>query len=106
MDIEKVEEFYEFLQQTKLPEGTHCKIPKLSKKAAFNIIWFLQEITGVLPDSIEQCTRRGCGELFDTHAEGHCVSDDYKEFGFKKRDEGIRLCQGCYDKHNWTLPDD
>jgi hypothetical protein len=73
--IEKIEELYEFLQGN-LPEQVHMKRPPhLSSAMAFRIIWFLQEITGVLPDKFERC--KTCGDIFNSEAEGdaelsHC----------------------------------
>jgi hypothetical protein len=68
-DLEWVNEFYGFLQG-ELPEGIGMKNrPKLSKKLAFNIIWYLQEKFSLLPDHIEQCDT--CGELYDEYSQGH-----------------------------------
>lgn len=67
-DLERIEELYEFLQGN-VPEGMHMKCPpRLSKRKAFRIIYFLQEHMGLLPDNIERCI--SCDELFDTHNEG------------------------------------
>lgn len=69
-DIEWVNEFYRFLRG-ELPEGIGMKYhkPVLTKKQAFNIIWFLQEKFPILPDQIEQCSV--CDELYDSYAQGH-----------------------------------
>jgi hypothetical protein len=73
MPIEKIEEFYKFLQG-ELPDGIHMKRPPhLSEQMAFRIIWFLQEQTCVLPDHVERC--KTCGRLYDSENEGndlHC----------------------------------
>ena len=63
--LEQVEEFYYYLTGVKIPEGMMRKSPKLSEKMAFNIIWYLQEHLYLLPNTIERCYRRGCGQLFD-----------------------------------------
>ena len=76
---EKIEELYRFLQG-ELPKGIHIKHPpKLSSRKAFRVIWFLQEVTGVLPDRYERC--KTCGDIFDSYdgvgkAE-HCYAHDY-----------------------------
>ena len=70
-----IDELFRFLKGEKLPEGTHCKMPKLKPKLAFTVIWFLQEHMHCLPDNIEQC--QGCEDLFDTDSEGYYLSDDY-----------------------------
>jgi hypothetical protein len=68
-DIEWVNEFYQFLQG-ELPSGIGMSNrPKLSRKVAFSIIWYLQEKFPIIPDHIEQCDV--CGELYDEYAEGH-----------------------------------
>jgi hypothetical protein len=71
-----IDEFYKFLKGEELPEGTHCKTPKLSPDIAFTVIWFLQEHLHVLPDNVKQCD--GCKELFDSHQEGVHLDDQYK----------------------------
>jgi hypothetical protein len=57
-DLEWVQLFYEFLQEK-----------RLSRKKAFNIIYYLQEYFPLIPDHIEQCTE--CGNLYDSYASGH-----------------------------------
>ena len=71
-----IDEFYKFLKGEELPEGTHCKMPKLSPDMAFTVIWLLQEHFHVLPSNIEQCN--GCKDLFDTDSEGVLLDDQYK----------------------------
>lgn len=70
-DLEWLDEFYEFLQGENIPEEikigkTHA--PKMSKKKAMAIIWYLQEHMRVFPDNIEKCSI--CGDLYDTWSEG------------------------------------
>ena len=69
-DLEWLQEFFAFLQGDP-PEEISIgwgKQPKLSKKKAFAIIWYLQERMRVLPENIEMCDN--CGELYDAHSEG------------------------------------
>ncbi|KKN77647.1 hypothetical protein LCGC14_0357720 [marine sediment metagenome] len=49
---------------------------KLSKKAAFSVIYFLQEDTCCLPDTIEQC--QWCEGLFDTNCEGIIIGAEWE----------------------------
>lgn len=69
-DLEWVSEFYEFMQGNvpepiKLGRGSN---PKLSKKKAMSIIWYLQEWFSILPDHIEICSV--CGDLLDSYSSG------------------------------------
>ena len=71
VSLERVEEFYEFLMG-KVPDGIKVSsrmTPKLSKRMAFTIVWFLQEQTQVFPDHYEQC--RKCKGLYNTENDGH-----------------------------------
>jgi hypothetical protein len=83
-DIEWVREFYEFLQGN-VPEGIQLGKgggPRLSKKKAFSVIWYLQEHFPLLPDQIEQCSV--CGDLYNSYSEGYY--SDVNEKGY---------CSGC-----------
>jgi predicted RNA-binding Zn-ribbon protein involved in translation (DUF1610 family) len=83
-DLEWIDEFYRFLQGD-CPENIHLdkgSQPKLSRKKAFAIIWYLQEQLPVFPDNIERCSH--CGELFDNYEGGY-----YSEL------EGRHYCESC-----------
>lgn len=67
-DLERVTEFYDFLQGNN-PDGILCKGIKLSKNKAFTIVWFLQEYLSIFPDSIEKCSE--CGDLYDSYSTGY-----------------------------------
>lgn len=75
-DLNKVNELYEYLTGGKMPDGVTCKMPKLSNSVAFDVIWFLQEVTCCLPDNIEQC--RECECLFNSDYGGFRLDDQYK----------------------------
>ena len=82
--LEMVTEFYDFLQGESpekiiIPKG---HMPKMSKKKAMAIIWYLQEVLPVLPDSIERCDN--CGGLFD-----------YNESGIHWQSKSKFFCDGC-----------
>jgi hypothetical protein len=68
--VEYIEEFFAFLQGTvpdKMKIGKSF-MPKLTRKKAFTVIWYIQERLHLLPDNIELCW--SCGSLFDTYSEG------------------------------------
>jgi len=69
-DLEKIDEFYEFLQGN-IPDCMQLRkrsIPKLTQRQAFSVIWYLQEHLSIFPDHIERCDI--CGNLYDSYAEG------------------------------------
>jgi len=79
ISIEDVDKFYRFLQG-EVPEELTLKRPlKLSSRQAFLVIYYLQEVFGILPDNYERC--KTCGDLFDSdYAVGkkdHCYNHDY-----------------------------
>ena len=70
--LEGVQEFYEFLQG-KLPDCISMKpSPKLTPRRAFDVIWFLQERFGLIPDYYERCVR--CGVIYDSNNEGDRIN--------------------------------
>lgn len=87
-DLDKVVEFYEFLQGNS-PKCINDGKPliKLSKNKAFNIIWYLQEHFSIIPDHIEKCSI--CGDLY-----GRCSAGYYSE---KK---GKFYCGSCDSYYN------
>jgi len=71
-DLESVEEFFEYLTTDKLPEHWARRwLRKLPPRQAFEIIYYLQEELGLLPDTFEMC--RACRALFDSDREGTCI---------------------------------
>ncbi len=80
LTIEDVNGLLEMLTGGALPEGMIMDSqPRLSRKEAFGIIWFLQEHLGILPDNFEMC--EVCEQLFDSHSEGYIIdgTDDPDE---------------------------
>ena len=69
-ELKRVQQFHEFLQG-RLPNGVTVvgNPPRMTADDAFSVIWFLQEVSGLISDSIEMCAY--CGTLFDSHKEGH-----------------------------------
>ena len=69
-DCEWMQEFFDFLQgDNKTPVVlSRGRQPKMSKKKAFAIIYYLQEHLPVFSDHIEVCDV--CKDLFDTEQEG------------------------------------
>jgi len=100
---DKVNELYEFLADGKLPNGVVIKsCPKLSRNKAWNVIWFLQEVTRCLPDHIEKCDV--CGELYDSDQEGFILDDQYELNGktLPKKYWGF-YCDGCAPSIDFEL---
>lgn len=66
-------------------------LPKLTDEQAFLVIYVLQEVYGVIPDSYEQCTN--CGGLYDSYEEGNQYHDEnycdscYNELGLSESEE-------------------
>ena len=54
---EQIQELFEFLAEGKLPRDAQTyrmePRPRLGKKKALAIIWFLQERIGIIPDNFE-----------------------------------------------------
>ena len=68
-ELDRVQQFHEFLQG-RLPDGVSVtNPPRMTAEDAFEVIWFLQEVAGLITDSIEMCAY--CGTLFDSNREGH-----------------------------------
>jgi len=99
---EKMQVLYDYLRGIKLPEGVHCKMPKLSAHRAFSVIWFLQEVMHCLPDNIEQC--QCCKLLFDSESEGYRLDDQYKLNGrpLPKKYWG-HWCEDCVPNVDFQL---
>ena len=99
---DRMEVLYQYLLGMKLPDGVHCKMPKLDCDVASSVIWFLQEIMHCLPSNIEQCN--GCKELFDTDSEGYRLDDQYGLDGktLPKKYWGS-WCEGCVPDVNFEL---
>jgi len=99
--LEEVEEFMNMLTGESLPEGMlMTNQPKLTRGAAFSVIWFLQEHLRVLPDRFEMCDV--CKGLFDTHLGGFIINgtDDpdcwHEEIGVTREmleeNDGTKFC--------------
>ncbi len=85
MNLEKIQELYEFLKG-EIPEGfTLIGQPHLSENEAFTTIYVLQEKFGLIPDHFEQCYK--CKSIFDMDNEGGHYEDP-----------GINLCDYCEDR--------
>jgi len=69
LTVEQVEEFHNFLSSGEQPEGMQVgRPPKVGKKVAFTIIWYLQEHLRIIPDNFEMCDR--CLRIYDSWGEG------------------------------------
>lgn len=107
--LDDVQELFEMLTGGSLPDGMHLREqPKLSAKAAYGVIYFLQEHLRLLPDTIELCAE--CEQVYesddgwsvsedgwDDHAETYTVKGVTPEL--MKEYEGTFLCSPhCEDK--------
>jgi len=92
--LSKINKLHRFLQG-ELPKEVSMKYkPKLSPTLAWDVIWFLQEITRIIPDNFERCSQ--CGDIFDSWTEGiHVSEDDYRKYGKTRRDIGKHFCGYC-----------
>lgn len=69
VDGSAIQEFYDWLQgKTEINRIYFDKSPKLSKKAAFSVIYYLQERLGIIEDNYEMCKK--CGNIYDSYNEG------------------------------------
>jgi len=96
---EKIEELYRFLRGEKIESVVHQFRPKLSRSNAEFIIWFLQEVTGIIPQQFEFCCK--CeGEVYNSHREGHWSDIKGKGFcDYHAYDCGyIKSCNECGDE--------
>ena len=69
-NVELLQDFLDFLQGKNdngivSPRGHR---PKMSHKKAFSIIYYLQEVLPVFPETIEMCSN--CNDLYDSDSEG------------------------------------
>jgi hypothetical protein len=97
--LEQTQKLFDMLQGGELDGMTLAEQPKLSARAAFSVIYYLQEELGIIPDTYEACAV--CGELYDADCDGHVVSEDtidgwYEENGISlsaiKKHEGAHVC--------------
>lgn len=104
INTKQVQDLYNFLQGEKNHKLLLRKNPKLSKNGSFSIIYYLQEVMNIIPDSFEVCDR--CGDIFDCSNEGDCLPDNFEEFinidltnaNFTKKDAGKKYCDSCFDE--------
>ena len=70
--LEEVEQFMSLLTGEYLPDRwTLDNVPKITRREAFTVVYYLQECLGVLPDHYEQCNI--CGEMYDTERGGFTI---------------------------------
>ena len=79
LTLGEAREFYEILRGGPPPKGFRLGgRPRLSARAAFSVIYVLQEKYGLIPDTFEQCV--GCKELFDSAQSGHHDDESGKHY--------------------------
>jgi len=70
--LEKIQEFFLYLTGENIHES--CFSPKLNPDDAFAIIWFLQEVTGIIPDNLEKCDV--CHKIYDSDSQGSFFEEE------------------------------
>lgn len=69
--LDLVTELTAFLQG-ELPEGYNVApelMPRLTQAQADSVVWYLGNLYTPIPDHVIRCDE--CGQLYDSHAEGH-----------------------------------
>jgi hypothetical protein len=78
-DIEAVNKFSQWLQtgesQEEISIDTDSKPPRMNAQQAYAVVFYLQEVIGLVPDSYELCAR--CQNIFDFDNEGMYLDDGY-----------------------------
>ena len=116
---EKLNEFLEYIVKGSFPVGIECSSPKVSYKMAQSIIWFLQEVTGIIPCEYELCAE--CKMIYDSgdmyyyekngsHYCSHCIDyapialcgvcgyeEVYKRRSYSNKHE-MYICKECNKK--------
>jgi hypothetical protein len=103
LEVDDIETIMEMLTGERLPDGvTMTHPPKLDRETAFGIVWFLQEITSVIPDNFEMCAN--CGAIYDTRHGGATTSAFEYEGGWYQ-DAGITLEEvRAHEEENFCDP--
>lgn len=96
MNFEKALEFFKFLQGEDVVNIKHHGIElKLTPEQAFEVIYVLQEVYGLIPDAYELCYE--CLGLYNSEIEGDHFEDDVI---------GINLCDNCISNaFGWKVYD-
>lgn len=75
MTLEKVKEFFEWLQGKSCPDNLHFDTKfSLTEEEAFSIIYYLQEGLEILPDKFEMC--KECKDIYDSYEEGTHIDEE------------------------------
>jgi len=110
LTFDQIDEIMDMLTGGELPHGMRMPDqPKLMRRQAFSIVWFLQEHTGIIPSHFEMC--QVCEELYDSDRGGYWLDpssepDDWlTEIGvtpeiFKSAPEG-GFCQHECEAKFW-----
>jgi hypothetical protein len=99
--LEKTNELYHFLTGSEIPYGISTESPKLDGEKAFEIIWFLQEVTRIIPSRIERCD--DCGDLYNSDSEGTYISEE--EEAETPEDMYKHFCGDC-EYHHVRYPEE
>lgn len=97
--INELQEFFEFLQgdisSNEARKITFISPPKVSKETAISIIYYLQEVMGIVPDTYESCKK--CSDFYDSGNEGclamYCEGCGCQHSEFLDQNDGCIKCQ-------------
>jgi hypothetical protein len=92
-DLERTQEFFEFLQG-KLPDGVTVpkkEIPKLSADQAWTVIWYLGNQYWQVTDRVERCDV--CGDLYHSWQGGYTLDFGQSPYSF---------CDSCMESEEFT----
>jgi len=79
--LEQVQQFMSLLTGDWLPDHwTFDNVPKITRREAFVVIYFLQEYLPVLPNHYEQCSV--CEEMYDSEYDGFTIDADAEPSGW------------------------
>jgi hypothetical protein len=82
-DLDVVERVFDMLIGKELPEGVCLEHqPNLTEEEAFSVVWFLQEVSRVLPDTIDRCNY--CGLLYNAECTSPGYIDDTDDWFWKE----------------------
>lgn len=89
LDKDDIDELMDFLEQENVAEADK-NLPHFSRKAAFQIVYVLQEGCYCVDDNIEMCSNSKCETIFDAFR-SHYLSGDESV-------DGRIYCEDCYEE--------
>jgi len=87
--IEQVEQFISMLTGGELENLILVEQPKLSKRAAFCVVYYLQEEMRIIPDTFEMCM--DCEDIFDA------------QYGYIRQSDNAHICPDCASEYRYCI---